>query len=121
MSFLPFFFKSLNDSELHWDLSPNSQQWEKHTLIESKSSFFRNGFFDGMNKPLIVLLWLRDHLDFDVFEGQHTDNLPPTGHTPTEEIFAHLIMIWHVTFEKSNVVKLMDKTIFGKIEEKLGQ
>lgn len=40
-----------------------------------------------MEEALIVLIGFRDDFDFDVFEGKHTDDLSPSGHTAAEEIF----------------------------------
>lgn len=70
-------FERLDEGELHRDLRTNSDQREQHAFVEGHQAFFTNGFAEGMEIALVVLLGLRNHLNLDIFEGKHADDLSP--------------------------------------------
>ena len=85
------FLQSFNNPELDGNLGSDSNEGEKHALVESKGSLLGDGLLDCMDVALVVLLWLGDDLDLNVLEGEHADHLPPAGHAPAEQIL-HDIM-----------------------------
>lgn len=79
-----YFFEWLDDSKLECDLCSDSQEGHEQALVEGGDAFFLNGFFEGMDVALIVLIGTRDNFDFDVFEGEHGEYLSPAGSSAAE-------------------------------------
>ncbi len=77
------FFEGLHESELNGHLCAHSDQGEEHAFVQCHDSFLSNRFFEGMHVTLIVLFGFGDDFDFDVFEGKHADDLPPSCHYST--------------------------------------
>ena len=43
-----------------------------------------------MKETLVVLQRLGDDFDFDVFEREHADDLPPATHNTTKEVLGYI-------------------------------
>ena len=71
------FLETFDKSKLHRNLCSDTYEGKQHALVESESSLFGDSFFDGMNISLVVLLRFGNHLDFDVFERHHAEDLTP--------------------------------------------
>ena len=93
-------FEGLYDTKLHWNLGSNSDQWKKHSFVEWKHSFFLDGFAEGMDKSLIVLVRFGDDFYLDVFEGKHTYDLAPAVEASTKKVleyiycWCHYLILW---------------------------